>query len=116
MDKFSGLSQGVKVYSISDDYLGNEPTNPTIPSDFKKLNFKKIIIGKYVIVGSNSVIVPGAILSEGSSVGALSFVNKSLDPWYVYEGKPLRKICKRNKKMLEKYKQYITREIWIYYD
>ena len=111
MDEFSGLSQGVKVYSVSDDYLGNEPTNPTIPSRFKKLNYKKIIIGKYVIVGSNSVIVPGAILSEGTSVGALSFVNKNLDPWHVYEGKPLRRIRKRSKKMLEKYEKFTNKEI-----
>ncbi|PPR48336.1 MAG: dTDP-4-amino-4,6-dideoxy-D-glucose acyltransferase [Alphaproteobacteria bacterium MarineAlpha5_Bin8] len=107
MDDFSGLSQGVKVYSITDDYIGNEPTNPTIPVKFKTIYHKKIIIGKYVIVGSNSIIMPGATLQEGSSVGALSFVNKKLDPWYVYEGKPIRKICKRKKTMIKKYKEYL---------
>ena len=73
----------------------------------KPISEIKIIIGKYVIVGSNSIIMPGATLQEGSSVGALSFVNKKLDPWYVYEGKPIRKICKRKKTMIKKYKEYL---------
>ncbi len=30
---FSGLSQGVKIYSKTDDYSGNSLTNPTIPSN-----------------------------------------------------------------------------------
>tara|TARA_Y100000741_G_C18043014_1_gene473161 strand:+ start:116 stop:688 length:573 start_codon:yes stop_codon:yes gene_type:complete len=103
---FSGLSQGVKIYSVSDDYIGNEPTNPTIPNKYKKLNSKKIIIGKYVIIGSNSIIMPGTNIGEGSSVGALSYVNKSLEPWYVYDGKPIKKICKRKKNMVKKYENY----------
>ena len=106
MDKFSGLSQGVKVYSISDDYLGNEPTNPTIPNKYKRMNFKKITIEKYVIVGSNSIIMSGVTIGEGSSVGALSYVNKNLESWCVYDGKPIKKICKRKKIMLDKYKSY----------
>ena len=61
---------------------------------------------KYVIVGSNSIIMSGVTIGEGSSVGALSYVNKNLESWCVYDGKPIRKICKRKKNMLDKYKSY----------
>ena len=32
MKDFSGISQGVKIYSNNDDYSGNFMTNPTVPS------------------------------------------------------------------------------------
>ena len=34
MEDFSGISQGVKIYSNNDDYSGNHLTNPTVPSKF----------------------------------------------------------------------------------
>ena len=34
MKDFSGISQGVKIYSNNDDYSGNFMTNPTVPSFF----------------------------------------------------------------------------------
>ena len=108
MYEFSGFSQGVKVYTVSDDYLGDQPTNPTIPSKYKTMKLAKISIGKYVIVGTNSVIMPGVIIGEGSSIGALSFVNKNLEPWYVYDGKPIKKICRRKKNMISKYELYLN--------
>ena len=111
IDDFSGLSQGVKVYTILDDYLGYEPTNPTIPPKYKNDNRKKkTVIGKYVAIGSNSIVMPGVTIGDGVAVGALSYVSKNLEPWYVYDGKPARKIYKRNKTMLKKYKKYLAEQ------
>jgi galactoside O-acetyltransferase len=41
------------------------------------------------------------VIGEGTSVGALSFVNKNLDTWSVYAGIPVKKIKNRLKKVLE---------------
>ena len=57
-----------------------------------------IDVKKFVIIGTNSVVVPGAKFSIGSVVGAISFANIKLDPWFVYFGMPLRKLSKRRKK------------------
>lgn len=101
LNDFCGLSQGVKIYSTSDDYSGQSLTNPTIPKEFLSIKKKSINIGKHVIVGSGSVILPDVSIGEGSCVGALSLVNKSLESWNMYFGSPVKKIGNRKKDLLK---------------
>jgi galactoside O-acetyltransferase len=61
----------------------------------------EIILEKHTIIGASSVIMNSVIIGEGTSVGALSFVNKNLDTWSVYAGIPVKKIKNRLKKVLE---------------
>jgi acetyltransferase-like isoleucine patch superfamily enzyme len=98
---FSGLSQGVRIYSGTDDYTGKFLTNPTIPQKYLSVNLEEVTLGKHVIVGSGSVILPGVTIGEGSSVGALSLVTKSIAEWGVYCGVPVRRIKTRMKDMLK---------------
>jgi acetyltransferase-like isoleucine patch superfamily enzyme len=98
---FSGLSQGVRIYSGTDDYTGKSLTNPTVPHKYLKVKIAPVILGKHVIVGSGSVILPGLTIGDGSSVGALSLVTKSLDEWGVYFGSPAKKLKARSKDMLK---------------
>ena len=106
LDDFSGLSHGVKVYSASDDYSGKSLTNPTIPEEYLKLQKGKVKISKHVIVGSGSVILPNLSIGEGSSIGANSLVNKSLEPWGMFFGSPVKRIKTRSKNLLELEKKY----------
>lgn len=106
MHDFSGMSQGVKLYTNNDDYSGNSLTNPSIPEEFKNISFGKIIFKKHVIVGSNTIIMPNVTLEEGVAVGALSFVNKSLKEWNIYMGCPAKIIKERSKKLIELEDQY----------
>lgn len=101
MRDFSGLSQGVRIYSASDDYSGQSLTNPTVPREFLNVKMAPVSLGRHVIVGSGSVILPGCNIGEGSSVGALSLVNKSLDEWGVYFGTPCKRMKARSKNLLE---------------
>lgn len=101
LNDFCGLSQGVKIYSTSDDYSGQSLTNPTIPKEFLNIKKKSVNIGKHVIVGSGSVILPDVSIGEGSCIGALSLVNKSLESWNMYFGSPVKKIGKRKKDLLK---------------
>ncbi|MDA9559164.1 acyltransferase [Alphaproteobacteria bacterium] len=107
LDNFSGLSQGVRVYSSTDDYSGKSLTNPTIPSTYLKTITKPVNIGKHVIIGSGSVVLPGVVIGMGSSVGALSLVTKPLNNWGVYFGIPVKKLKNRNKSLLEKEKKFM---------
>ena len=52
----------------------------------------KIILKKGCKIGSNSVIMPGIIVGENSTVGANSLVNKSIPANEVWVGTPARKI------------------------
>ena len=98
---YSAISSGTRVYSSSDDFSGGYMTNPTIPRKFVKPFEKKVVIGKFVNVGSNAVIMPGSVLEEGCVVGALSFVNKKkLNKWTIYFGSPVIALLKRKKNIL----------------
>ena len=50
--------------------------------------------------------MPGAKFSIGSVVGAISFANIKLDPWFVYFGMPLRKLSKRRKNFFKSEKDF----------
>ena len=52
----------------------------------------KIILKKDCKIGANSVILPGIIVGENSTVGANSLVNKNIPPNETWVGTPARKI------------------------
>lgn len=105
---FSGLSSRVSVYSSSDDYSGTCMTNPTLPAKYTGvIAHRDVSIGKHVIVGSGSVILPGVTLEQGVAVGALSLVNKDCSEFGIYAGNPARRIKERKRDLLE-----VEREFW----
>lgn len=105
---FSALAYGVKVFSQSDDYSGETMTNSNIPKQFKNETKKAVHIGKHCIVGAGSIILPGTHLQEGTSVGAMSLVRKSTEPWSIYVGNPAKKLKSRSKALLELEKQFLS--------
>ena len=108
LEDFSGLAYGCQVFTQSDDYSGRTLTNPTIPDEYKKETKKPILIGKHSIIGTLSVVMPGVILAEGTSVGAMSMVTKSTQPWSIYFGIPAKKIKNRHTDLLELEKKYLS--------
>lgn len=106
MYDYSGISQGVKLYTSSDDYSGNSLTSPCIPEKYKKISFGKITLKKHVIIGSGSIVMPDITLEEGIAIGALSFVNKNLKEWGIYFGYPIKFLKERSKKMLDLEKDF----------
>ena len=101
LNDFSGLSQGVRIYSRSNDYSGKHLTNPTVPEKYTGVTSGTVTLGRYVIIGSGSVILPNITIGEGSAVGALSIVNRNLEPWGVYFGCPVKRLHSRSKQLLE---------------
>lgn len=108
MDDFSGLSSRVVIYATSNDYSGNSLTNPTVPAKYKPNDKSSSVhLGRHVIIGCTSVILPGVDIGEGTSVGAMSMVSKSLKPWAVYAGSPVKYIKERSKKLLQLEKEML---------
>jgi galactoside O-acetyltransferase len=95
MKDFSGVSSRVSVYSSSDNYDGEWMTNPCLPDNITNTIHKEVVIGKHVVIGSNSVILPGVNLFDGCAIGAMSLVTKSVDGPYVMAGIPVKKIKNR---------------------
>jgi len=100
MEDLSTLSQGTRIYSVNDDYSGSSLTNPTVPSIYKAVRQAPVHLGRHVIVGAGSVILPGADIAEGCAVGALSLVSRSTAPWGIYGGVPARRLKDRSRDLL----------------
>jgi len=107
MGNFSGLAFGVTIFAQSDDYTGIALTNPTVPIAFRKIRRARVELGCHVIVGAGSVVFPGVIAGEGSSIGAMSMVTKGTEPWTVYFGTPAKKLNARRQDMLELESAYL---------
>ncbi len=110
MDDFSGLAYGCQVFTQSDDYSGRTLTNPTVPDAYKRETKAPVLLQRHVIVGAQSVVMPGVTLAEGTAVGAMSMVTKTTQPWSVYFGIPARRIKARRQHLLELEARYRAQE------
>jgi len=100
LENYVSLSSRVSIYSVTDDYREGYLTNPTIPDEFKKVKGGLVILKKHVIVGAGSIIMPGIVLDEGASVGALTFVRKSVPSYTIISGNPAIVVGKRDAERL----------------
>lgn len=97
---FVTLAPGVKIFTASDDYAGHMLTGPLVPRDLTGGTSGPVRLEKHVLVGTNSVILPGCTIGEGTSIGALSFVRTDLPAWGIYAGVPVRKLGPRRQDLL----------------
>jgi galactoside O-acetyltransferase len=101
MADMSTLSWGVKLFTRSDDFSGQNMTNPMVPAKYTNVTSGPIMIGRHVVVGAGSVLLPGVTLEEGVAVGALSLVSRPLYEWGIYAGVPARRIKERERGLLD---------------
>lgn len=97
---FANISSRVVVYAVSDDYSGQSMTNPMVPEKYKNIQEEKVVIGRHVIIGTGSTVLPGTELKTGSAVGCMSLVKKNTEEWTVNAGIPAVKIKDRDKGLL----------------
>lgn len=98
---YVNISSRVSIYSTSDDYSGEVMTGPLVKQEYIHDIGKKIIIDNHVIIGTGSVLLPGAVLREGVAVGAMSLVKEELKSFGIYGGVPVKYLKPRMTKMLE---------------
>ncbi len=101
IEDFVGLSSRVAVYSSNDDYSGEWLTGPTLSPAFTNISSAPVRVGRHVVVGAGSVILPGVSLEEGAIVGALSLVNKDCESFGMYAGVPAKYLKARSRRLLE---------------
>jgi galactoside O-acetyltransferase len=107
MMDFTTLAPGVLIFSGSDDYSGKKLTNPMVGRPYIGGKSGKVTLGKHVIIGAGSIILPDVTIKQGSSVGALSLVSKDLKDWGVYFGIPVKKMKNRHKDILKLEKKFL---------
>jgi len=98
---FCSLSSGVKIWCVSDDFTNDIVCilPPGVEGIKRALIEGDVSMGDYTAVGSNSVVMPGNDIPEGTVIGALSFVPAGfkMEPWSVYAGAPIRRVGVRNR-------------------
>lgn len=107
LSDFANLSSRVSIYSSNDDYSGLSLTNPTVPDKYKNVERAPVFIGKHVIVGSGSVILPGVRLEDGVAIAALSLIRKSCEAFSIYAGIPARRVKSRKRDLLVLERQFL---------
>jgi acetyltransferase-like isoleucine patch superfamily enzyme len=109
-EDFVALAYGSQVFTQSDDYSGETMTNSTVPLKYKDETKAKVVLGKHSIVGAGSIIMPGVMMAEGTSIGAMSLVRKSTEEWSIYVGNPAKRLKARKKDLLVLEKKYLENE------
>jgi galactoside O-acetyltransferase len=106
LEDFVAISHGARILTGTDDFKDWGFGNSTVPLKYRNITRKPIRIGRFCIVGANSVILPGVIIGEGAMVGANSVVTKDLEPWGIYVGN--KRISERNKDgVLQNYENFL---------
>ncbi len=94
---FVNIAPGCRLVAASNDFSGGGLVGPAIPQEFAaKSIIAPVRLGDHVLLGANTVVLPGTDVPEGVSTGALTLLTPSikLEPWTLYvgvPGKPLRK-------------------------
>ena len=81
---YSGISQGCRILTGTDDFSGWGFGNPTIDEKYRNVKRAPIRIGSFCAIGANSVLLPGVTVGEGAAVGANSTVSRDIPPWSIY--------------------------------
>lgn len=100
LEDFANISGRVSIYSSNDDYSGATLTGPTVPEELKAVEVAPVRVGRHVIVGSGSVILPGVTIEEGAAVGAVSIVKRDVEPFTIVAGPDARVIGTRKRDLL----------------
>ena len=98
LEDFVGIAQYVQFVNGANDY--RDPSvhmTQALHSNDPSVIRKPIYIEKDALILSKSIILPGVRIGAGAVVGALSMVNKNVEPWNVVAGCPARVIGKRPK-------------------
>lgn len=105
---YSGTSPRVTIFSATDDFSGNYMIGPMVPKHVTNVTGGLVVLGKYVQIGSGSIVMPNITINEGAVVGALSFVKDNLESWTINAGIPTTMLKKRSKNVVFLEKQLIT--------
>src|SRR5258708_1041883 len=108
VDSFCALSARVSVFTATDDYRDGFMSNPTVATEYRKVNCGDVVFKKHALIGCGGVILPGVTLEVGASVGALSLVNKNVPEFAVVAGVPCRVIGERSRRLLEVEKAFLA--------
>jgi len=112
IEDFSGLSSGIRVYTGNEDYSGGSLTNPAVPFPYRLPTRSCVHIKNHVIIGANTVVLPGVTINEGAAVGANSLIKENCEPWTIYAGSPAKPRRPRSRERILKLEADLRRKLY----
>jgi acetyltransferase-like isoleucine patch superfamily enzyme len=100
IEDYAGVSPRCTIFSATDDFSGEFLIGPMVDQKYTNILGGPVFIKKYVQIGAGCVVLPNVTIKEGSVIGAMSLVNKSIESWLISAGIPIRTIKKRSKNLL----------------
>jgi galactoside O-acetyltransferase len=99
---FVGFAAGSCVYASSSDYLAASLELPGVPKEFQVGgSTEDVFLSDHVLLGSNTVILPGVNLPEGVATAAHTVLRKrKYRPWTLYGGVDGRPLAQRQSRGL----------------
>ncbi len=102
MEDFSGMAMRCTILSASDDYSGDYLIGPIYPENLTNVTGGTVTFKHYSQLGAGCLVFPNVTLGEGAACGAMTLVNRDLEPWTINTGIPVNKTRIRKKGLLEK--------------
>jgi len=94
---YAGIASGSRIFTSTNIYQEAWSMSAAAPKRMQRFKTGQVHIEKFSFIGANSIILPGVLIGEGAVIGALSLVNKNVEPWSINAGIPCRKIAERPK-------------------
>ena len=101
LEDFCCLSVHTALFTSADSFSGTVLAGPMVPTEMRIVKNAPVIVGRHVLIGAGTVILPGVTLGLGSAVGAMSLVREDVEPFALMAGNPLRRIGTRDQRILE---------------
>ena len=90
LEDFVAISHGARILTGTDDFKDWGFGNSTVPLKYRNVTRKPVHVGKFCIVGANSVVLPGVTIGDNAVVGAGSVVTRDVPAGAVVVGNPAR--------------------------
>jgi acetyltransferase-like isoleucine patch superfamily enzyme len=79
IDSCSVMSNGAYLYTATDDFIGDHLASlPYIPEQYKKVRCGDIYMGKAVVLGSRTTVLPDVNIGDGATTSIGSIIRKNV--------------------------------------
>ncbi len=84
MSDYTGLSQSCLIFSVVDDFSGECMIRSMVPKEYLNVTGGLLVFKRFSRIGAGSVVLVNIKIGEGAVIGAMSFVNKTIEVWCIY--------------------------------
>ena|SRR5579863_5895831 len=99
---FVNIAPGCQIVSASHDFSQGGLAGPTIPKEMSgAVITETVALDDHVLLGCQTVVLPGVHMPEGMAAGAMTLVTKQdYEPWTLYAGVPARPVKPRQREAI----------------